>query len=162
MKKIIICLLVGLMMLSVAACSKATTEPIEPKEPEITGTLEEIMEKIYSGTEETEFPQTMITTINDENIEYFLGSADIEYVEAIASEPMMSSIAHSIALVRVADGADVEDIKTKIKENVDGRKWICVGVEDDQIIVDNIGDLVILIMNKDSEAIQQSFLALSK
>jgi len=158
MKKIILCLLVGLMVLNIAGCSKVTPEP---KEPEITGTLEEIMEQVYSGIEK-EYPRNAITTINDENIEYFLGTADIEYDEAIASEPMISSIAHSVALIRVAEGADVEDVKAKIKENVDGRKWICVGVEDDQIIVDNVGDLVILIMDKDSETIHESFLSLAK
>lgn len=164
MKKILLCLLVGLMVLSIIACSNDTkTETTSPEtdEPEITGTLEEVMEQIYSGTE-IEFPQTNITTINDENIKYFLGTTDIEYIEAIASEPMISSAAHSIALIRVEDGIDVEEIKTKIKENADGRKWICVGVEDDKIIVDNIGNLVILIMDENSEAIHQSFLALSK
>jgi len=166
MKKIILGLLVGLMVVSVAGCSKDTSEiseiqEPEVKEPEITGTLEEIMEQIYSNTE-LELPQTSISTINAENIEYFLGTADIEYVEAIASEPMMSSIAHSVALVRVAEGTDIEDVKTKIKSNVDGMKWICVGVEDDQIIVDNVGDLVILIMDKESETMHQSFLSLAK
>lgn len=158
MRKVFLTVLICLMVIGVAGCSKADTET---SQPEITGTLEEIMEKVYSGVE-IQLPQTNITAINDENIEYFLGTADIEYAEAIASEPMMSSIAHSIALVKVDDQADIEDIKSKIKSNVDGRKWICVGVDDDQIIVDNIGNLVILIMDRNSEVLHESFLSLAE
>jgi hypothetical protein len=154
------------------ATQEPTTEPTEEptaiptEEPEATdeiqGTLEEIMEQVYSGTKDIEFPKLMNTVMSDENIEYFLGTSDIDYVEGLGSEPMISSIAHSVVLVKVAEGADIEDVKTKIKENVDGRKWICVGVEDDQIIVDNIGNLVILIMDNESEALHESFLALAK
>ena len=41
-----------------------------------------------------------------------------QYEEILASEPMMGSIAHSVVLVRIKDGANIEDAKTKIKENV--------------------------------------------
>lgn len=188
MKKILICVMAGLMVLSMVACSNdkdvavdptappATEEPTTPpteeptteptEEPEATdeiqGTLEEIMAQVYGGTKDIEFPKLMNTEMSDENIEYFLGTSDIDYVEGLGSEAMISSIAHSVVLVRVADDADIDDVKTKIKENVDGRKWICVGVEEDQIVVDNIGNLVILIMDKESEALQESFLALAK
>lgn len=178
MKKLLLCLFASLMVLGVVACSDDTTEtgtpeisqpeteqpdatPPATENPEVTGDLEELIGQIYSATD-AEFPNNAITAINDENIEYFLGTSDIAYDEAIASEPMISSIAHSVVLLRATDGADIEDIKTKIKENADPRKWICVGVEEDEVIVDNIGNLVILIMDKNSEALQQSFLALAK
>jgi len=47
----------------------------------------------------------MNTEVNEENVEYFLGTKDIEYEEALASEPGIGSIAHSVVLVRVKDGA---------------------------------------------------------
>lgn len=158
MKKLILCLLVGVMVLGTVACSNEA--PVE-KEPEITGTLEEIMGQIYAGLE-FEMPKTMNTEVSNENMAYFLGTTEVDYAEGLASEAMISSIAHSVVLVKVNDGADIEDIKSKIKDNVDGRKWICVGVEEDEIIVDNVGNLVILIMDKQSEAIHQSFLSLAK
>ena len=37
-------------------------------------------------------------------------------------------------------------VKTKIKETINPRKWICVGVEEEDVIVKNKGDLIILIM----------------
>lgn len=115
----------------------------------IDGSLEDIMAKVYQDIPEDERPMLANTEINEENIEYYLGTKDIEYTEALASEPMMGSIAHSVVLVRVEDNTDVEEVKTAIKENVDTRKWVCVGVEKDDLIVKNKGNLIILIMVED-------------
>ena len=62
---------------------------------------------------------------------------------------MMGSIAHSVVLVRTKDNADIEGIKTKIKEKIDPRKWVCVGVEKEDVTVLNKGNLVALIMVQD-------------
>lgn len=118
----------------------------------IEGTLEEIMTKVYEGVPEDSRPMMLTNMeVTDENIEYYLGSSDIEYTEALASEPAISSIAHSVVLVRVKDGADVEKVKSTIKEKVNPRKWLCVGVEEDDVIIKNKGDLVILIMVEDED-----------
>lgn len=117
------------------------------KEKNVEGSLEDIMAKVYSELEEDETPMMLGNIeVTDENIEYYLGTSDIEYKEALASESMTGSIAHSVVLVRVEENADVEAIKIKIKENVNPRKWICVGVEEDEVIVKSKGDLIILIM----------------
>jgi len=116
----------------------------------IEGTLEEIMTNVYKDVPEEDRPmmlENMEVTV--ENIEYYLGTSDIEYEEALASESGIGSIAHSVVLVRTKENADIESIKTKIKENVDPRKWICVGVEEKDIIVENKGNLIILILVED-------------
>ena len=110
--------------------------------------LETLMTEVYAGIPEEQLPMGLANTVvTEENVEYFLGTSDVEYEEALASEPMMSSIAHSVVLVRAKKGADIEAIKTAIKENVNPRKWLCVGVEEDEVIVKNRGNLIILIMN---------------
>ena len=81
-----------------------------------------------------------------DNIESFIGTKEIEYEEILASESMVGSIAHSVVLVRMKDGADIESAKEKIKETVNPRKWVCVGVEKEDVIVKNKGNLIILIM----------------
>jgi len=162
MKKVLLLIVAGLMVFSLAGCGNTEPgeEPVETV-PQISGTLEEIVEKIYNDSG-VELPKTMITELNDENEAYFLGSNDVEYVRAIGSEPMMSSFAHSVVLLRVAEDADIESIETTIKENVDPRKWICVSVEEDQVIVDHVGDVVILIMSAEADALHDSFLALAE
>ena len=118
------------------------------KEKNVEGTLEEIMTKVYADIPEEERPMMLMNTeVNAENVEYFLGTADIEYTEALASESGVGSIPHSVVLVRVNEGADVEAIKTKIKDSINPRKWICVEAEN--VIVKSKGDLIILIMTTD-------------
>ena len=138
MKKIIL-LMVVCMTFFLTGCGSKNVE----------GSLEEIMTKVYANVADDEKPMGLANTeVTDENIEYYLGTSDIEYKEALASESMTGSIAHSVVLVRVKENANVEAIKTKIKENVDPRKWICVGVEEDEVVVKSKGDLIILIMTQ--------------
>lgn len=124
----------------------------------VSGTLPEIMDKLYANIPEDERPM-MLTNIevNDENIEMYLGTADIEYVEALASESATGSIAHSVVLVRVKDNANVEEIKEKIENSVNPRKWICVEAED--VEVESKGNLIVLIMSSEAatEKIENSF-----
>ena len=122
----------------------------------VEGELTDIMTKLYADVQEDEMP--MLETVNileqetdslDDLIIYTIGTKDIEYKEIYESRPMIGSIAYSVVLVRMEEGADVEAAKTAIKENVDPRKWFCVWVEPEDVIVKSKGDLIILIMVED-------------
>ena len=118
----------------------------------VEGTLEEIMEKLYANIPEDDRPMALTNIpVDDDTIEGFLGTDDIEYDSILASEPMISSIAHSVVLVRVKDSAKVDATKKTIKENVNPRKWVCVGVEPDEVIIDNKGDLIVVIIVQDED-----------
>ena len=70
----------------------------------------------------------------------------------------MSSKAHSVVVVKVKDGVDVEKTKEEIKEKVNPAKWICV--EASSVIVESKGNVIILIMLDDSNIatkMQESF-----
>ena len=145
MKKVTKTLLLLIVCTTIITLTGCTNKNIE-------GNLDEIISKIYTEIPEDEMP--MLDNINvlemaPDNIEYYIGTTDIEYEEILASEPMMSSIAYSVVLVRMKDGADIESAKTKIKDNIDPRKWLCVEVPKEDIIVKNKGDLIILIMVED-------------
>ncbi|MBE7021546.1 MAG: DUF4358 domain-containing protein [Ruminococcaceae bacterium] len=106
-----------------------------------------IMDRIYEGVK-AELPNTMQMEITKETSEFYLGIPEMEFEEAIASEPMMGSIAHSICLVKVKDGTDIEKVKAEIKEKVNPRKWICVGVDREDVIVINKGNIILLIIDQ--------------
>ena len=147
-KKIILGCLACITLFSLTGCG----------EKQVEGTLEEIMTKVYADVPEDERPMLLTNTeVTEENVENYLGTKDIEYEEALASESAVGSIAHSVVLVRMKDGADVEDAKKKIEENVNPRKWICVEAED--VVVKNKGNLIILIMSSSNyiEKIENSF-----
>ena len=151
MKKISLFITIISLLLILPGCSNQNVE----------GTLEDIMTKVYADIADDEKPMMLMNTeVTDENIEYYLGTSDIEYEEALASESGVGSIAHSVVLVRTKDNADIESIKTKIKENIDPRKWICVGVEESDVIVKNKGNLIVLILVENSdtrEKLESSF-----
>lgn len=127
------------------------------KTKNIEGSLNDIMDKVYEPIKD-DTPALEKIELNSDNIEYFLGTSDIDYKEGLASEPLMSSIAHSVVLLRMNDGADIEATKTKIKNSVNPRKWICVEVDENDVIVDSKGNLIILIMvNDDAKKLDESF-----
>lgn len=143
-KQILLILLVCATLLPLTGCGEQNVE----------GTLNEIIEKIYKDIPQDEMP--MIENLDvlkmvPGNIEYYIGTDKIEYKEILASEPMMSSIAYSVVLVRMKDGADIESAKKEIKENVDPRKWKCVEVPEEDVIVKSKGDLIVLIMVADEK-----------
>ncbi|MEG2769417.1 MAG: hypothetical protein RR902_01220 [Oscillospiraceae bacterium] len=160
---IALCLVLALTVFTACGNKPADTSSstAAPVETQLTGTLEEIMTKIYDGVK-SELPKTMNTPITAENSMYFVGLENLDNVEeALASEAMINAVAHSVCLIKVKDGADIEAIKTQIKENVDPRKWICVGVSDENVRVENIGNTILLVMDEEaSQEFVDSFLAL--
>lgn len=147
LKKLFVLGTIGMLCLTMVGCGKKNIE----------GNLPDLMAKIYKDIPEDEFPMALQNIeVTEENVEYYLGSKNIEFKEALASESMVGSIAYSVVLVRTKEGADVEKVKKQIKESVDPRKWICVSAE--EVIVENKGDLIILIMSDDlGKQIQKGF-----
>lgn len=125
------------------------------------GSLEDIMERVYAGVE-GDIPAVSNTRITDETAEYYLGLPNLQDVEeALGSDAMMSSVAHSVCLVRAKDGVDVEALMETIRTSVNPQKWICVSVDPEDVVVVNQGNLILLAMNPEySQAIADSFLAL--
>lgn len=157
MKKFITILLAALMLVSVIGCANNDTPDVEVK---IEGTLEEILDKLYADIDPENLPAIGSMTLTADDMGYYVGVEDLDFKEAMASEAMISAVAHSVVLIRMNEGADIEEAKKQIETNADPRKWICVEAE--KVIVDSIGDLVILIMSntQTADAVHASFQAL--
>ena len=141
MKKILFLFTAMVLTLTLTGCG----------EKNVQGSLEEIMNKVYASIPEEERPMMLTNTeVTKENVEMYLGTADIEFEEALASESATGSIAHSVVLVRVKDNANVEAIKEKIENSINPRKWICVEAE--EVEVESKGNLIILIMASEMNA----------
>lgn len=169
MKKGLLLILTLATVLSFTACKGTSEQQDKNKSGNLEGSLEEIMDKIYETADvDDNFKEyvksgTMNEEVTAERAEYFLGKSDIEFQEALASEPMIQPGAYSLVLLRAKEGADVEKIKTDIKDNINPMKWVCVGVSEENIIVDNIGNLVFLVMSDDqAQPLHEAFLALER
>lgn len=154
-KKIIIAISIIVVIAIVSVVAIMLTQG---KNKRIKGNLEDIMSFMYQGIPEDEKPM-MLTNfeLDEENVEGFLGTTDIEFEEGIASESGIGSIAHSVVLLRTKKGANVEAVKKQIEDNINPRKWICVEAE--KCIVKSKGDLIIVIMtnSEDAQNIESSF-----
>jgi len=166
MKKIAVIILAAILLASF--CVGCATKPADGGN-HIEGALEEILERIYAGLDESyKLPFLMSTLLSEDmgvendgiKISYYIGVKGIPFTEGVASEAAIGG-AYSVCLLRMEKGADIEKVKSDIGDNVDPNKWICYRA--DSVIVDNTGDLVILIMTSDEtspglgQAIHDSF-----
>lgn len=139
MKKMLFILCLLLVCVIVVGCGST--------EKNIEGTLPEIMEKLYEGIADEEKPMALGNVeLNSENFESY-AFADIKYKEALASESMVGSIAHSVVLIRLENASDAKSVVVAIKEKVNPSKWLCVTAENTYVL--SKGNLVVLIMAND-------------
>ena len=111
------------------------------------------MDRLYNGISEEELPMMLQNTeLTEENIENYIGTKDIKWSEAIVSESMVGSIAHSVVLIRMNEDVsekDIEEAKEIIKENANPSKWICVTAEKVEVISN--GDSILQVMSDEEK-----------
>ena len=162
MKKFLSVILVLTMVLSMAACGKKAQET-EAAAQSVAGTMEELLNKTIEQRPVEFMGGVIPVDLTDSSedglwaLKSYTGLDSAEKIsEAAAFEPMMGSLAFSMVLVRVADGADAKSVAESMKSGIDTRKWICVEAND--LKVAGFGDVVMLIMvNSDSGMTAQSF-----
>lgn len=140
MKKILTLLLVALLSLGLVACS-SSSDSINSM------SLDDIMDKLYEGISDDEKPmlsEHVEVTADNEN--WYLGTEGLNFEEAIASEALIGSIAHSVVLVRV-DEKDVEAVMNTIKDSINTYKWVCVGIEKDELVIENRGNVILVVVD---------------
>ncbi|MBU5335121.1 YgdI/YgdR family lipoprotein [Intestinibacter bartlettii] len=162
MKKIISIFMATIMLLSLVGCSSNKTK----EDPVLSEDLTKVVEKIYDTADLDEELRGYLkeyenTKINKSNEEYYLGESDIDFKEGICSAPMMNAIAYELILLRLDENADVEAVKKELKENANPRKWVCVEAE--EVVVENVGNVVLFLMGSKEEAtpIKDAFLNLA-
>ena len=144
MKKLIAMILVLAMAVAMIACGGKKAASLE-------GTMEENVMKVMEiapvefmgGT----IPVDLTDTSEDGKwaVQYFTGLSDASKITDVSVyESMTGSQAFSLVMVRTAEGADPKAVAQEMTDNIDTRKWICVGADDK--IVAGYGDTVMLIM----------------
>ena len=146
MKKLIAMILVLAMAVAMVACGNKAAD----KTP-LAGTMEEntlkVMEIAPVEFMGTVIPVDLTDTSEDGKwaVQYFTGLSDASKITDVAVyESMMGSQAFSLVMVRTAEGEDAKAVAQEMKDNIDPRKWICVGA--DEIMAAGYGDTVMFIM----------------
>ena len=140
MKKFLMMVLCAVMVLSLVACGgkggnggNGDTMP-----------LTDMVEQLYKGFKSDEMPGVMTQEVPAEAFEGVFFIPAVNGAEAVMSEPMMSSIAWSVCLMRVPEGTDVAATCAAIKSNMNPAKWLCVEAEKYSVVSN--GNTILLVM----------------
>ena len=125
-KKALVLVLGLSLMLGVVGCSK---EKADASAVDIT--VEQLIDQVYENTDASMYNQTVQTESIDltdkDSMNYYLGVDDLSGLESAAySEPMMSSVAHSVVALKFDNAEDAKAAAASLKESAPVQKWVCV------------------------------------
>jgi len=136
--------LVAVLLFAVlAGCAGGTAAP--------AGTAAEIADKIFAESQVEPFGMSQ-SLATDADKELFLGSADYPaFADSIAVMPMINIDTRVLVVIKAAAKGDVEDIKAKLKENIDPNRVVCVTFSLEDVAIENRGDVILMTINTDAE-----------
>ena len=144
MKKFLSLILCAMMVLTLVACGSKDAGNAGGNKEGDTMDLTAMVDKLYEGIAADNMPMVMTQEVPADAFEGVFFIPAVEGATGVMSEPMMSSIAHSVCLMRVAEGTDVEATRAAIEANMNPRKWLCVEAEKSGVIAN--GNTILLVM----------------
>ena len=152
MKKLIAMLLALVMLTAVfAGCAGKKDENEGTAKTPIADNMETVVNTIVEKNPVEFMGGLMPVDLTDTSedglwmIKNFTGLENADKLKDIAVyEPMMSSIAFSMVLVRVTDASEAKAIAQEMNDNIDTRKWGCV--QADELVVAGYCDVIMLVM----------------
>ena len=115
-----------------------------PEEPSPVPELS-INDVITSVQYDVELPNVQTSALSSELYPSYLFIDYIEGSEALTSDALIGSIAHSLVVLKLPEGVDSAATADTIRANADPRKWICVEAEKVQVV--SSGRYVMLVMS---------------
>lgn len=158
LKKLLCIVLAVCLLTAMVGCAKKDDAKTEEK-PGDTMSLDDILTKIEDGVD---LPTVMHTALDKDSFEYIAFAAWQDGVEAMVSEPPMSSVAHSVVIVRAKDEAQAQTLAKEMEQNMNPRKWVCVEAEKSEVIVHNRTILLVMSFEDTEQALKDNFDALWK
>lgn len=162
MKKLLSLIMAMAMTISFVAC-QSTDDTAEAKvwdSSELETMLQTVADTTeYSSEEYKEFVELNCQAyeLPAEMEEYNLGSTELVYSRAVMFEPMMSSQAFSLAMFTTETAQEATTLAETLPTTVNPAKWVCVSVEEDDIIAVANGNLVFLVMAEDAQNFVDAF-----
>lgn len=120
---------------------------------ETASQMKEMFKSIYNklGDELPDLETQKIDVSDASMVKAYTGLQSNENVETIVvSEPSMSSQAFSAVAVKVKAGANVENMKQEMLDNINMAKWICVSASN--LYITNSGNTIFMVMSDEDWA----------
>lgn len=117
-----------------------TPTPTPSAAPELT--LSDVLSSVQY---DVELPKVGTTALSSDLYKSYLFIDYIDGSEALTSDALIGSIAHSLVVLKLPEGVDAAATAESIRTNADPRKWICVEAE--KVSVVSSGRFVMLVMS---------------
>lgn len=152
-KNLIICAVIVLIVLAVIIGIAVKSNDNGNIKIESTANMKNLIDSIYKNAN-VELPSLETNEIDmsdNDTVSTYTGSQDNSNIESIiVSEPLISSQAYSLVVMKLKNSADVEKVKQNIYDNVDMSKWICVSAE--KLYITNYNNIVFYVMSDEDWA----------
>ncbi len=152
-KATLLLFIIVLSLFIISACS--SDESATP-----TGTAAEIADKIFTAAGIESFG-TPLNLEKDQDIEFYLGATDYpEFMDAVVVIPMISIDTRTLYIIKAAEKSDVDDIMTKLEENIDPNRLICVTFTLEDVVIESRGNVIFMTINSNPEqrtSLQEAF-----
>ena len=148
MKKLLMILVVLVLCVALVACGNKEDKQKERFVLDVENAEALVNELVGIVGEENMFfgmmmPLGAVEAPNDLGLTEEEFNAKVDH--AVKYDPPMIPANHSLCIVKVKEGEDVESVKQAIFENANYRKWICAAAE--KVLVADCGDYVMLVMS---------------
>lgn len=146
MKKLFSVILMVFLAFSLSACAT-------PENRLLSDDLETLLTELINAENLSEDAIKFLSELSIEEVkgsdkvEWHLGSDDIRFDRAVTAVPAMATTPFELTLVRANANQDVNNLKDNIETHANPLKWVSFTVDPENVIVDNIGDVIILIMS---------------
>lgn len=152
-KNLIICAVIVLIVLAVIIGIAVKSNNNGNIKIESTANMKNLIDSIYKNAN-VELPSLETNEIDmsdNYTVSTYTGSQDNSNIESIiVSEPLISSQAYSLVVMKLKNSADVEKVKQNIYDNVNMSKWICVSAE--KLYITNYNNIVFYVMSDEDWA----------
>ena len=140
------------MLLCAVAVTLTTLAGCVAVDPAPSGSAAEIADRVFAESGVSFRAPETLGLEDDEDKEFYLGSADYPaFADSVVVAPMIRIDTRLLAVLKAADKADVEAIKSKLEENIDPNRLICVTFSLEDVVIDSRGDIIIMTINSDAE-----------
>ena len=140
------------LLLCTAVISLAVVTGCSGGAPAPSGTVTEIADKVFAESGVIFRAPENVSLEQVEDKEFYLGSSDYpEFADSIAVVPMIRIDTRLLVIIKAANKGDVETIKTKLDENIDPNRLVCVTFSLEDVVIENRGDVIFMTINSDAE-----------
>lgn len=156
MKKLVIVLLCAILTLGLSACSNPSQPEDEGGGAKDPSSDRKLSDMINTITEGIELPSSDVLDLDKESFEYYGFVEWKDGMEAVCSEAIVSSIAHSMVLIRT-NGENAEELAQAIADKADVRKWICVQAQVGKVLYNDNYVFMVMSFRDSFDAIKTNF-----